>query len=109
MLFNTDLIICDRRDGTTLYPRTRVIGKGLYGIDAHTNYLYGENCIDHQYFLFGLVIPLRINGNPNVSDFLAKERVLGVRLDGAPKAYPFSAMGERAVINDQVGVVDLAV
>ena len=143
LLFNTNLIMYDRRDGTTLYPqmafkavkgeregetlellpvvettwatwkklypRTRVIEKGLYGIDAYTNYPYGDYRIDHQYFLFDLVIPLRINGNPYVSDFLAKERVLGVRLDGAPKAYPFSAMGERAVINDQVGGVDLAV
>ena len=55
-----------------------------------------------------MVISLRINGNPFVSEFLAKERVLGVCLDGAPKAYPFSAIGERAVINDQVGGVDLA-
>ncbi|MEE2874241.1 MAG: hypothetical protein VX893_15170 [Candidatus Latescibacterota bacterium] len=59
-------------------------------------------------FFVDWVIPLRINENPFVSDFLVKERVLGVRLDGAPKAYPFSPMGERAVINDQV-VVDLAV
>jgi len=62
LLFNTNLIIYDRRDGTTLYPRTRVIEKGLYGIDAYTNYPYGDNRIDHQYFLFDLVIPLRING-----------------------------------------------
>ncbi|MEE2874242.1 MAG: hypothetical protein VX893_15175 [Candidatus Latescibacterota bacterium] len=41
----------DRRDGTTLYPRTRVIEKGLYGVDTDTNYLYGDNRIDHQYFL----------------------------------------------------------
>ena len=42
-------------------------------------------------------------------DFHGKERVLGVRLAGDPKAYPFSEMGERAVINDQVGGVDIAV
>ncbi len=143
LLFNTNLIMYDRRDGTTLYPqmafkavsgarkgdllellpviettwatwkklypRTRVIETGLYNIDAYTNYPYGDYRIDHQSFLFDLVVPLRINGNPYVTDFLAKERVLGVRLDGEPKAYPFSAMGKRAVINDRVGGVDLAV
>ena len=32
-----------------------------------------------------------------------------MRLDGESKAYPFSAMGERAVINERVGGVDIAV
>jgi len=32
-----------------------------------------------------------------------------VRLDGEAKAYPLEAMGERAVINDQVGGVDIVV
>ena len=53
--------------------------------------------------------PLRLNNNPVASEFLAKEPVLGVRLDGEPMAYPFSAMGARAVINDQVGGVDIVV
>ena len=53
--------------------------------------------------------PLRLNNNPAASEFLAKEPVLGVRLDGEPMAYPFSAMGARAVINDQVGGVDIVV
>ena len=143
LLFNTNLILYDRRDGTTLYPqiafkavsgprkgdtlellpviettwetwqelypRTRVIERGLYGIEAYTSYPYGEYRTDHQYLIFDLVIPLSANSNPHAMDFHGKERVLGVRLAGDPKAYPFSEMGERAVINDQVGGVDIAV
>ena len=35
-----------------------------------------------------------------------KDRVLGLRHGGTPRAYPLVAMGERAAINDQIG--DLA-
>ena len=35
--------------------------------------------------------------------------MLGVRLNGEPKAYLFDKMGQRAVINDQVGGVDVVV
>ena len=92
LLFNTNLILYDRRDGTTLYPqiafkavngprkgdtlellpviettwktwqelypRIRVIERGLYGIEAYTSYPYGEYRTDHQYLIFDLVIPL---------------------------------------------------
>jgi hypothetical protein len=92
-----------------LYPQTWVIETGLYNIEVYFNYPYGDYRTNHQYFLFNLVIPLSLNGNSYATDILAKERVLGVRLDGEPKAYPFFAMGERAVINDQVGGVDIAV
>jgi len=143
LLFNTNLIAYDRRDGSTLYPQmtfkavsgprrgeslkllpvvettwatwkklypqTRVIEKGLYETEAYINYPYGDYRTNHQFLLFDLVTPLRLNNNPAASEFLAKEPVLGVRLDGEPMAYPFSAMGARAVINDQVGGVDIVV
>ena len=92
-----------------LYPQTRVIEKGLYETEAYINYPYGDYRSNHRFLLFDLVTPLRLNNNPAASEFLAKEPVLGVRLDGEPMAYPFSAMGAPAVINDQVGGVDIVV
>ena len=35
LLFNTNLVMYDRRDGDTLYPRTRVIEKGLYHLQTY--------------------------------------------------------------------------
>ena len=143
LLFNTNLVMYDRRDGDTLYPqmafkaisgprrgeslqllpvvettwdtwrtlypRTRVIEKGLYHLQTYAKYPYGDYRTNHDYLLFDLVIPLHNNGNRWATQLERKERVLGVRLDGESKAYPFSAMGERAVINDRVGGVDIAV
>ena len=109
LLFNTNLVMYDRRDGDTLYPRTRVIEKGLYHLQSYAKYPYGDYRTNHDYLLFDLVIPLHNNGNRWATQLERKERVLGVRLDGESKAYPFSAMGERAVINDRVGGVDIAV
>ena len=109
LLFNTNLVMYDRRDGDTLYPRTRVIEKGLYHLQTYAKYPYGDYRTNHDFLLFDLVIPLHNNGNRWATQLERKERVLGVRLDGESKAYPFSAMGERAVINDRVGGVDIAV
>ena len=39
----------------------------------------------------------------------AKEMVLGLRAEGASKAYPFAAMPDRAAINDRLGNRDLLV
>ena len=86
-----------------------MIEKGLYETEAYINYPYGDYRSNYQFLLFDLVTPLRFNSNPAASEFLAKEPVLGVRLDGEPMAYPFSAMGARAVINAQVGGVDIVV
>ncbi len=41
--------------------------------------------------------------------FPALERVVGVRTDGADKAYPFSVLEERVVINDVAGEVPVVV
>ncbi len=143
LLFNSNLIMYDRRDGATLYtqlafkgvsgprrgdelellpvvettwatwkelyPRTLVVSEGTYSIDRYLSYPYGDYRTNNNYFLFALDLPLSRNNNPYVDEFSAKDRVLGVRLDGQAKAYAFATMGEQAVINDQVGGVDIAV
>jgi hypothetical protein len=143
LLFNTNLIMYDRRDGSTLYPQiafqaisgprkgeslsllpvmettwatwkklypdTQVIAQGTYNINQYTSYPYGDYRTNHRFFLFDLTLPLNANPNPFSTIFGAKDLVLGVRLDGHPKAYPFSAMGEQQVINDQVGGVEIVV
>jgi len=143
LLFNTNLIMYDRRDGTTLYPQiahkavrgprkgetltllpvvettwatwkqlhpdTKVIATGTYRLSQYTSYPYGDYRTNNRFFLFALTTPVEANPNPYSTAFGTKDRVLGVRLDGEAKAYPLEAMGERAVINDQVGGVDIVV
>ena len=143
LLFNSNLIMYDRRDGNTLYPQiahkavegsrqgetltllpvvettwdtwkklhpdTRVVETGTYSLSLYREYPYGDYRTNDRAFLFGLDVPLSLNENPYAQEFRAKERVLGVRLDGEAKAYPFSSMDARSVINDRVGGVDIAV
>ncbi len=143
LLFNSNLIMYDRRDGATLYPQmafkgvsgarreqelallpvvettwatwkelypqTLVVAEGTYNLDLYTSYPYGDYRTDNSYFLFALETPLNRNSNPSATDLAAKDRVLGVRLDGHAMAYPLDRLGENAVLNDRVGGVDIAV
>ena len=136
LLFNTNLIMYDRRDGTTLYPQmtftglqgsregqalsllpvvettwstwkrlhpdTQVVAEGPYSVTRYGSYPYGNYRTNDGQFLFPLTPPLQSFDG-------AKDMVLGVRLDGEAKAYPFEKMGHQAIINDQVGGVDIAV
>ena len=143
LLFNNNLIMYDRRDGSTLYPQiaykgvegkrqgerltlmpvvettwatwkkmypdTKVIATGTYSLSQYSRYPYGDYRTNHEEFLFPLTTPLQANSNFFTPQFQTKERVLGVRLQGAAKAYPFSTMGAQAVINDQIGGGDIVV
>ncbi|NKB66245.1 MAG: DUF3179 domain-containing protein [Candidatus Latescibacteria bacterium] len=143
LLFNNNLIMYDRRDGSTLYPQllytavlgprqhealellpvvettwamwqrlypnTRVVERGSYSIDRYLDYPYGGYRTDNTDIYFGLLPSISRNGNAYADLFGEKDRVLGVRLDGATRAYPFRVMGERRVINDQLGGVQIVV
>jgi len=143
LLFNSNLVMYDRRDGATLYPQmafkgvsgawkelelpllpvvettwatwkelypqTLVVAEGTYNLDLYTRYPYGDYRTDNSYFIFALETPLSRNANAYVDDLAAKDRVLGVRLDGHAMAYPLDRLGEHAVLNDRVGGVDIAV
>ena len=72
-------------------------------------YPYGSYRTDDDFLLFGLDPWLTENKNPNANSIGGKDMVLGVRLNGLPKAYPFDSMASRSVINDQIDDVDLVV
>ena len=136
LLFNTNLIMYDRRDRTTLYPQmtftglqgpregqalrllpmvettwgtwkslhpdTQVVAEGPYSAARYGSYPYGNYRTNDGLFLFPLT--------PALGSFDgAKDMILGVRLDGEAKAYPYEKMEHQAIINDQVGGVEIAV
>jgi hypothetical protein len=82
---------------------------GTYNQSQYTRYPYGDYRTNDNFLIFGLSPQLAANRNPAAHDFGAKDRVLGVRLNGEAKAYPFDKMGSRTVINDQVGGADIVV
>lgn len=92
-----------------LHPDTRVIAGGTYPLSQYTSYPYGDYRTNHSFLLFGLRPSLSRNPNPYAVSYPTKDGLLGVRLEGQAKAYLFADMGERAVIDDQVGGVEIAV
>ena len=71
--------------------------RALYPLDVYGHYPYGNYRSDHRMIIFPLT-------TARPSDRLsAKEMVLGLRAAGESRAYPFSRMPDKAVINDRVG------
>ncbi len=92
-----------------LHPDTRVIESGTYNLNRYTRYPYGNYRTNDAFLIFGLNPPQSANPNFFATAFGAKDMVLGVRLDGEARAYPFQNMGRQAVINDALGGVDIVV
>jgi len=92
-----------------MHPNTMVVARGTYDLSRYSLYPYGDYRTNVDFFLFPLTTSLAQNSNFFTPQFRPKERVLGVRLEEEAKAYPFSTMGFQAVINDQVGGVDIVV
>ena len=69
----------------------------LYPLETYRRYPYGDYRRDHQMIIF----------DPTTSQpsekLAAKEMVLGLRIAGESKAYPFGEMPDNAAINDIVG------
>jgi len=99
----------------TLHPHTTVVQaatgldrypdymRALYSLDSYGHYPYGNYRSDHRMIIFPLT-------TAQPSDLLpAKEMVLGLRVAGESRAYPFSRMPTKAVINDRVGDRDVLV
>ena len=93
----------------TLYPDTGVIESGTYGPDRYTRYPYGDYRTDDSFLIFGLRPTLANNTSPFSSSFGVKDMVLGLRLNGEARAYPFDEMGEQTVVNDHLGDVEVVV
>ena len=141
LIYNSNLVMYDRRDGQTLYPQMYFTGvngsykgdvlkllpvveatwatwKRLYPktlvISAATDHTRPYTSYPYRGYRQGfpdLLFPLTPEpwDNPVLTQTNLKDMVLGVRLNNHPKAYPFKNMGDRAVINDQVGGTDLVV
>ena len=92
-----------------LHPDTRVIAGNTGWSRDYTRYPYGGYRTNDDAFLFGLNPSLPSNLNDFASAYGAKDGVLGVRLNGQAMAYSFADMGAQAVVNHQVGGVDIAV
>ncbi|MEW6753509.1 MAG: DUF3179 domain-containing protein [Candidatus Latescibacterota bacterium] len=92
-----------------LHPDTEVVAGGTYDAQRYRQYPYGDYRTNHEYLLFALSPSLTVNPHPAALRLGAKERVLGVRLNGAPKAYPYALLGASAVLNDEVGGTPIVV
>lgn len=93
----------------TLYPDTGVIESGTYSLSRYTRYPYGNYRTDDGYLIFGLRPTLANNFSPYSTSYGAKDMVLGLRLNGEAKAYPFEELGGQTVVNDQLGGIDVVV
>jgi hypothetical protein len=80
-----------------LHPDTLVVSPELFGRDVYDRY-YGEP-------------DAGVLGRATRSDetLNAKEYVIGVRLAGEVKAYPFSTLSEQPVVNDTLAEIPLAI
>ncbi|NKB71675.1 MAG: DUF3179 domain-containing protein [Candidatus Latescibacteria bacterium] len=92
-----------------LYPETQVVSGNTGFSRNYEVYPYSDYRVNHQYLIFGLEPALRQNPNDFARFYDSKDMVLGVRLNGDPKAYPFAALGDRQLVHDQVGDVDIVV
>ncbi len=85
------------------HPETLVVSPGLYGSDPYASYYAGGR--------EGVVGRGAISGGgPHRGDDIhPKEYVIGLRLAGEAKAYPFSVLGREPLVNDEVGNIPVAV
>jgi hypothetical protein len=79
------------------HPDTQVINPDLFGRDGYEGYYLRPDA--------GVI---GRTTRPDV-DLGPKEFVIGVRLGGEAKAYPFRALSQQPVVNDSVGGVPLVV
>lgn len=85
-----------------LHPDTLVVDPRWYGRDSYTSY-YASS----QEGVLGGVTGR--GGPPRDIEIRSKEYVLGVRLGGQARAYPFSVLNREPVVNDEVGGMPVAI
>lgn len=85
-----------------LHPDTLVVSPALFGRDSYASYYAsGQE---------GVVGRGPFGGGPSRDDNLySKEFVVGVRLAGQARAYPFSVLNKEPVVNDTVGDIPVVV
>jgi hypothetical protein len=86
----------DWQSWRALYPETLVVNPQLFAQDVYDDYYNSPQA--------------GVLGQANADNkLLTKEYVIGVRLKGEVKAYPFSVLDKQPVVNDRVGEVDIVV
>lgn len=92
----------DWQSWKTLHPDTLVVSPALYGRDPYASYYAGGQ--------EGVIGRGPLAGGPARDDDIhPKEYVIGVRLNGTVRAYPFSVLNREPVINDTAGGVPVGV
>jgi hypothetical protein len=85
-----------------LHPDTLVVSPALFGSDGYASYYISSR--------EGVVGRGAFGGGPEREDTIrSKEYVVGVRLAGEARAYPFSVLNKERVVNDRVGDIPVAV
>ena len=79
-----------------LHPDTRALYKGSARQDPYVGYYENSNSGVHGQF------------NPD-DRLYGKELVVGINLDGNPKAYPFSVLSREQVVNDTIAGEDVLI
>jgi|GEM_PF-592357 hypothetical protein len=92
-----------------LYPTTEVIAATTGWNRSYTSYPYADYRTDDGDTFAELNPSLGFNDNPHALRYGAKDKILGVRLNGDVRAYLFETLGDRLVLNDVVGEVDIVV
>lgn len=87
----------DWQSWVELHPETLVVNPTLFGRDSYVSY-YASG----QEGVIG-------TGLKRDGDIYSKEYVIGVRLGGEARAYPFSVLDKEPVVNDQVAGIPVAV
>lgn len=80
-----------------LHPDTQVVNPAFFGRDVYASYYASGDA-----GVLGSQIP-------RDGDIQIKEYVIGVRLQGQARAYPFSVLNKEPVVNDSVGNIPVAV
>ncbi len=81
----------DWKSWLELHPDSLVVNPRYFGRDVYASYYANAN-----EGVLGLQIP-------RDGDLFVKEYVVGVRLNGEARAYPFSVLNKEPVVNDAVG------
>lgn len=85
-----------------LHPDTLVVSPNLFSRDSYDSYYISDR--------EGVVSRGSFGGGPTRdSDIRPKEYVIGVRLAGQARAYPFSALQREPVINDELAEIPIMV
>jgi hypothetical protein len=85
-----------------LHPDTLVVSPNLFRRDSYDSYYISDR--------EGVIGRGPLGGGPSRDgDIRPKEYVIGVRLAGQARAYPFRALQQEPVINDEVGEIPIVV